>query len=273
MIHQQFTDKKNSSYSNGSVAYSYDSTTDQSLTRFIGGVDLGADLRANSAVSFGIYGGYGTADGKMNTAVTGGLKTGLSSLSLRGSSIGGYAQYLNGPWWVGLSGLYDILDADYRIDRVGFADKIKGNVWGVQADAGWTVRWTYGTVEPFAALTWLSTDYGTVDSPWGQFAFGNQAGLDGKVGVRSHTPFWKADGWVASVLAEGAYAHTFTGKNIATFDGFALPNMTASSWGNVGGGLEVATRDGRISGYAKADWLASSGVSGYNVLGGMTYRW
>lgn len=273
VIHQQITDRKNSTFNSGSAAYAYDTTTDQSLTRFIGGIDLGTELRANSALSFGIYGGYGTSDGTMNTSATGGIKSGLSSLALRGSSIGGYAQYLTGPWWVGVSGLYDMLDADYHINRVGFSDKIKGNVWGAQADAGWTVRWSYGTVEPYAALTWLSTDYGTVDTPWGQFAFGTQSGLDGKIGVRSRTPFWHGDGWIASVLADGAFAHTFTGKSIATFDGFALPTMTATSWGNVGGGVEVATQDGRISGYAKADWLASSGLSGYNVLGGMHYRW
>jgi hypothetical protein len=273
VMHASFDDHFNNATSAGSATWSYDTKTQQDLTRFLGGIDFGAELRGNTAVSFGLFGGYGTSDGTMNTTASGGLRGGLSSLALKGTSIGGYVQYMAGPWWIGGSTLYDDLDNTYRIDRVGFSSKMKGSVWGTQLDGGYTVDWRFGSVEPYVAVTYLSTRYDDVGSPWGRFVFGDQDGLDAKLGARARIPVWAAEAWNATLLGNFALTHGFKDGGLVTFDGFAIPNAKVANWGDVGGGLEVGTRDNRFSGYVKGDWLAASGLNGYSVLGGLNYRW
>lgn len=273
IVNAAFTDRLNNATSAGSSSWSYDTHVKQDLTRFLGGIDLGAELRNNTALSFGLYGGYGTSDGTMNTAASGGLRGGLSSLGMKGSSIGGYAQYLAGPWWVGASTLYDSLDNSYRIDRVGFASKQKGSIWGTQIDGGYTVNWSFGSVEPYAALTYLSTRYDDIDSPWGRFTFGSHDGLDGKIGARTRIPVWASEAWNATLLGNFAITHGFKDGGVVMFDGFAIPNVKVANWGNVGGGIEVGSRDNGLTGYVKGDWLVASGMNGYSVLGGVNYRW
>lgn len=273
VVHASFTDNLNNAYSAGNKTWSYDTRTEQDLTRFMGGIDFGAELRGNTALSFGLFGGYGTSDGKMNSTASGGLRGGLSSLALKGTSVGGYAQYLAGPWWIGGSTLYDSLDNTYRIDRVGFSGSPKGSVWGTQIDGGYTVAWSYGSIEPYAAVTYLSTRYDGVDSPWGRFDFGNQDGFDGKLGTRMRIPVWAADAWNATLLGNLAITHAFKDGAPVIFDGFAVPNAKVANWGNIGGGVEVGSLDNHFSGYVKGDWLAASGLNGYSVLGGLNYRW
>lgn len=273
VVHASFTDRLNNATSAGSSSWSYDTHTKQDLTRFLGGIDFGAELHGDTALSFGLFGGYGTSDGSMNTAASGGLRSGLSSLGMKGTSIGGYAQYMAGPWWVGASTLYDSLDNNYRIDRVGFSSKQKGSIWGTQIDGGYTVNWSFGSIEPYIALTYLSARYDDIDSPWGRFAFGNHDGLDGKIGARTRIPVWASDAWNATLLGNLAITHGFKEGGLVTFDGFAIPNAKVANWGNIGGGVEVGSRDNSLTGYVKGDWLAASGMNGYSVLGGLNYRW
>jgi outer membrane autotransporter protein len=178
-----------------------------------------------------------------------------------------------GPWWVGASTLYDSLDNNYTIDRVGFAGKFGSSVWGTQIDGGYTVDWRFGSIEPYAALTYLSARYDGLTTPWGNFDFGNPDSIDGKLGARARIPVWANEGWAATMLGNLSITHEFRDTGIVTFDGFAIPNNKVANWGDLGGGAEIGTRDSHFSGYVKADWLAASGLNGYSVLGGLDYRW
>jgi hypothetical protein len=271
-VHASFTESTNSTAAIG-PGFSFDNSTSQSLTRFLGGVDFGSQMSKSAAMSFGLYGGYGTSTGTMTTTGSGGIMGGLSSFNFTGTSFGGYAQYLVGPWWVGVSTLYDKLDGTYDISRLGFSQSTKGSVWGSQVDAGWKVDLNqYGSVEPYVALTYIVTTLNDIVTPNGQVSFGDQSGVDGKIVARGRMPVYSYQDWDFTLLANLAIVHDFNAATPVTFDGFVVPNTTSANWGDIGAGVEVGQKGGAFTGYLKGDWITASGLTGTSFQGGLHYR-
>ena len=223
-------------------SYKYGGGIDQDIWGFIGGIDFGnEDVSAsgtNEAWMAGIMGGYVGSKLDFDNSST--------DVDYSAGSIGAYATYINGGWFVDAVIKADLGNMDYSSNLGGGFTASKDtdftSVGGV-VDTGY--RFDAGSgmfIEPKATLSYVSTNIDNIDVLGTGVKFDDGDSLMGRLGARFGTSM-SGETTVTELYLEGNAWNEFEGDYKASLvsNGFSVPvgYDTGGLYGEVAGGVNL----------------------------------
>lgn len=240
------------------------------------GLDLyGIDRPDGHRDRFGLFFGYGRAEGDTRGFALGQLRARAGKLSLNSYSLGGYWTHI-GPsgWYVDAVAMHSWLDGNPRSDR-GLKADATGSVLTGSIEGGYPIALGAGLVlEPQAQLVWQRSMLDRANDLFSSIDHRDANVVSGRIGARLQGSFaWGAIP-VRPYLTVDLW-HTFDGNDKTLFDANLITTRYGATAVEIGGGVaaEVASN---VSLFAKASYLTnasserSRGVSG-NV--GLQVTW
>jgi hypothetical protein len=253
--------------------YSYKGGTDQDIYGFLGGVDFGnqgvSASGTNEAWLFGIMGGYVGSDLSYDKSST--------DVDYSAGSIGAYATYLNGGWFVDAVIKADLGSMDYSSNLGGgFTDSTSSDFTSIGAVLDTGYRFDGGSglfFEPKATLSYVNTDVDNINVLGTNVKFEDGDSLLGRLGGRIGTSMDGAAS-VTELYLEASAWNEFEGDYKASLlsNGFSVPvgYDTGGLYGEVAGGVNIFGTSEGWNGFAKAavqfgedDFLGYSGNLGF----------
>jgi outer membrane autotransporter protein len=158
-----------------------DTSLQQHTFALLGGADF-APTGADDGVRFGVFGGYETSS--LNFSSYG------ASADYAGGSLGAYAAYTNGGFYIDAEAKADLLNVTYRapftpaFQASGFATSL-----GVLANTGYRMETGAGFFEPLASLSFVSTSVDGFSAGGASVDFNNGQSLQAGAGIRVGTTF------------------------------------------------------------------------------------
>jgi outer membrane autotransporter protein len=158
-----------------------DTSLQQHTFALLGGADF-APTGADDGVRFGVFGGYETSS--LNFSSYG------ASADYAGGSLGAYAAYTNGGFYIDAEAKADLLNVTYRapftpaFQASGFATSL-----GVLANTGYRMETGPGFFEPLASLSFVSTSVDGFSAGGASVDFNNGQSLQAGAGIRVGTTF------------------------------------------------------------------------------------
>ncbi|MBZ9794284.1 beta strand repeat-containing protein [Mesorhizobium sp. ES1-4] len=206
---------------------------------FLGGIDMGLEGVAGGDMLFGVMAGYVTS--KLDFKATD------DSWDYKGGTVGAYATYLNGGFY--LDGLVkaDFLNVDINDDQGRVSDKTSTNATniGVRLDTGYRVATSWGFVEPQASLEWVHTTMDSLSIFGGDVDFQNGSSGRARIGVRIGTDMQMKGMTVSPDLTLSIWNH-FGSDNAVNIDfpgnAFSATDSAGNgTTGEIGVGVNVAS--------------------------------
>jgi len=253
--------------------YTYKGGVDQDIYGFLGGVDFGnqgvSASGTNEAWLFGIMGGYVGSDLSYDKSST--------DVDYSAGSIGAYATYLNGGWFVDAVIKADLGNMDYSSNLGGgFSDSTSSDFTSIGAvlDTGYRFDGGSGVFfEPKATLSYVSTDIDNMNVLGTRVKFDDGDSLMGRLGGRIGTSMDGAASITELYLEANAW-NEFEGDYKASLlsNGFSVPvgYDTGGLYGEVAGGVNIFGTAEGWNGFAKAavqfgedDFIGYSGNLGF----------
>lgn len=233
---------------------------------FLGGIDMGLEGIAGGDMLFGVMGGYVTS--RLDFKATD------DSWNYKGGTVGAYATYLNGGFY--LDGLVkaDFLDVD--INDVGGKASTNATNIGARLDAGYRVAMGWGFIEPQASLEWVRTNMDSVSLFGGDIDFQNGSSGRARIGVRIGTDMQMNDMTVSPDLTLSVWNH-FGDSNAVdiNFPGSAFSAIDSAgngTFGEVGVGVNVASAS-NWSGVVRGSVRFGDNYSAGSVGAALRYGW
>jgi outer membrane autotransporter protein len=260
---------RNNSFELHDRTLSYNIDSNQTGFGVVGGVDLVRGQEAtpsgNSAWVIGVLGGYTHSDLDFHKSTT--------DVNFDGGTVGAYATYLNGGWFVDSKFSADIGNMDYSNSAgvVHASDSADFASYGFTIDGGYRTNIGFGTfIEPGATLSYVATNVDSIKIYGSNVDFDNGNSLRGRLGVRVGTSFISDSYRVEPFLGIAGW-YEFEGDNQAsvTNNGYTLTatdDLKGLS-GDLSGGVNLFTLDNSgTSAFAKGDFTFGQdnliGVSG-----------
>ncbi|MFD1986422.1 beta strand repeat-containing protein [Mesorhizobium newzealandense] len=233
---------------------------------FLGGIDMGLEGVAGGDMLFGVMGGYVTS--RLDFTATD------DRWNYKGGTVGAYATYLNGGFY--LDGLVkaDFLDVD--INDVGGKASTNATNIGARLDAGYRVAIGRGFVEPQASLEWVHTNMDSVSLFGGDVDFQNGSSGRAKIGVRIGTDMRMNGMTVSPDLTLSVWNHfgSDNAVNIA-FPGSAFSATDSAgngTFGEIGVGVNVASAS-NWSGVVRSSVRFGNDYSAGSIGAALRYGW
>ncbi|WP_052699271.1 autotransporter outer membrane beta-barrel domain-containing protein [Hyphomicrobium sp. 99] len=258
-------------------SFHYGIDTNQTGYGVVGGVDLvrfrEATATGTSAWVFGVLGGYTHSDLDFSKSTT--------NVGFDAGTVGAYATYLNGGWFVDSKFSADIGTVDYSNWTTNLSAKDNSSFasYGFTIDSGYRTNLGFGTfIEPGATLSYVRTNVDSLNLYGTEVNFDDGDSLLGRIGVRVGTAFVHSAYRVEPFLGmSGLYE--FLGDNTAslTSNGFKLSanDNTTGALGEVSGGVNLFTLDNSgTSAFAKGNFLfGEDDLIGYSGQVGVRVGW
>jgi outer membrane autotransporter protein len=211
------------------------------------GGQLGYDLQSggpDSAVAFGVTGGYSSSD--MN------FRTGSGRGRFDTVNGGAYLTARAGPLFVSLLGQYDYHWLRIGDAALGLSRKLKGQSYGATGEVGMRFGSAGFFVEPIATLSYVRTDLDSWEAFSSRFDFRTGEGLRGTAGARIGTTFDRADGSHVLLYVGGHAVKEFEGKDSLVFSNngtdYRFGSDNIGLYGEGVAGVKVISA-GRLSGF------------------------
>lgn len=215
------------------------------------GLDLyGIDRADGHRDRFGLFFGYGRADGDIRGFAIGQRRSPVGKLDLDSYSLGAYWTHI-GPsgWYVDTVLMTSWLNGDGRSDR-GVTGKVDGNAVTASIEGGYPIALGGGwTLEPQAQLIWQHLSLDDTRDRFSTIAFGDSDALTGRLGARLQGRFLLGATELQPYLNLNLW-HGFNRTDKVVFD--ASDVIATKSGGTsleIGGGL-VAKLSTAVSVYA-----------------------
>jgi outer membrane autotransporter protein len=237
---------------------------------FLGGVDMGVEGVAGGDLLFGVMGGYVTS--KLDFDATD------DSWQYKGGTVGAYATYLSGGFY--LDGLVkaDFLDVDINDSQGAIGDSANTNATniGVRLDTGYRVSMGWGFIEPQASLEWVHTNMDSVSLFGGNIDFENGSSGRGRIGVRVGTDMQMNGMTVSPDLTLSVWNH-FGSDNAVNIDfpgsAFSATDSAGNgTFGEVAVGVNVASAN-NWSGVVRGSVRFGDDYSAGSVSASLRYGW
>lgn len=237
---------------------------------FLGGVDMGIGGVAGGDLLFGVMGGYVTS--KLDFKATD------DTWDYRGGTVGAYATYLSGGFY--LDGLVkaDFLNVDIHDSQGAIGDSASTNATniGVRLDTGYRVAMGWGFIEPQASLEWVHTDMDSVSLFGGDISFDNSSSGRARIGVRVGTDMQMNGMTVSPDLTLSVWNH-FGGDNAVNIDfpgnAFSATDSAGNgTFGEVGVGVNVASSS-NWSGLVRGSVRFGDNYSAGSISAALRYGW
>lgn len=258
--------------------YSFDTSYSQDIYGFMAGADFGREgvFTRDGTVLFGVLGGYVASDLSFDASP--------SSATYSGGTVGAYATYLTGNWYVDALFKADFLSMDYKAPTLFgagyFGQSTNATNLGFVVDAGYRFfRWgSSGFVDALGTLSYVNTNISDLALVPGTLVdFGNNDSLRGSVGARVGSQI--ADGGTYRVEASltGRLWYEFLGDNAITLFNPGVPFSTADNFdglfGEVGAGVNIFGKDNGWNGFANAALKFGDSYTAGSAKGGVRYQW
>jgi outer membrane autotransporter protein len=238
------------------------------------GLDLyGVDWPSGHRDRFGLFFGYGRAEGDIRGFAIGQQRSPTGKLTLDSKSLGAYWTHL-GPtgWYVDAVLMQSWHDGDARSDR-GVRGDIGGTSLTASLEGGYPIALGSGlTLEPQAQLIWQHLSLDRTRDRFSTVSFDNGDSLTGRVGVRLQTSLMLGGAELQPYLMANLW-HNFSRTDKVLFDATdAIPTRFRGSSLEVGGGV-IAKLSTNVSLYATGGYVTALGDDkGNSVRGNLGLR-
>ncbi|WP_421916428.1 beta strand repeat-containing protein [Mesorhizobium sp.] len=241
----------------------------QNTGAFLGGVDMGIEGVAGGDVIFGLMAGYVTST--LDFTATG------DSWKYKGGTVGAYATYLNGGFY--LDGLLkaDFLSIDIS-DQGGVPGSASTNATniGVRLDTGYRFATAWGFVEPQASLEWVHTQMDSLSLFGGDVSFDNGSSGRARIGVRVGKDMQMNGMTVTPDLTLSVWNHFGSSNSVGiNFPGnaFSATDSTGNgTFGEVGAGVSVVSAN-NWSGIVRGSYRFGDGSNAGSLGATVRYNW
>lgn len=252
--------------------YQYDTGYSQDTYGLIAGADFGK-TSGDTTWIFGVLGGY------LSSSVD--MEKSLNSGSFTGGTVGAYATYLNGGFFVDALFKADILTFDY--DAIGLYLDINKqasdvNSLGFTIDTGYRFNWTETLfVEPVATLSYVQTN---IDDIWlppsASVDFHDGESLRASVGARLGGRVHETENYVFEGSVTGRFWYEFKGDNYATFTSPGIEVVANDSlqgaFGEVGAALNWFGKESGWNGFVNANIKFNGDYTSGTANAGIRYQ-
>lgn len=238
------------------------------------GLDLyGIDRPSGHRDRFGLFFGYGRAEGDIRGFAIGQQRSPTGKLTLDSKSLGAYWTHL-GPtgWYVDAVLMHSWLDGDARSNR-GVRGDIEGSSVTASLEGGYPIALGAGiTLEPQAQLIWQHLSLDRTRDRFSAVAFDNGDSLTGRVGARLQTSFLWGSAELQPYLTANLW-HNFSRTDKILFDATdVIPTRFKGTSLEIGGGV-VAKITANVSLYATGGYVTALGDDkGHSLRGNLGLR-
>ncbi|MFZ4604950.1 MAG: beta strand repeat-containing protein [Caulobacter sp.] len=253
----------------------FDTGYEQSTVALVGGIDLVRGGGDASAWVFGADIGYLDTDVDVAGSAT--------QASLQGGLYGLYGSYVSGGLFLDASVTALDLDMVYSLPSVvgapGVSTQAKGGVSSVGAkiEGGWRIALGERSfIEPLAGVAYVKTSIDDLTLPGGVVAFDDMTSLRANIGARiGHVS--EFDTFKLKTTAIARVWDEFDGDGQTTLvnggPDILVTDQFEGVFGEVGGGLDVFSKDERVSAFVNVNYRWNEDWSETAVTLGGRYRW
>lgn len=263
-----------SSYSAYGNTYNFDTGYNQDTYGFMVGADFGKTT-GNTAFLFGVMGGYINSTLDFNELGT--------SADYTGGSVGAYATYLNGGFFI--DGLFkaDFLSLDYsapslaKFGYVGQSSDVTS--LGVVIDTGYRFAWGASAwFEPVATFTYVNSSIDNLTllpGTWAEFQDGDS--VRGAIGARVGGKMYDAATYWVEASATGRLWYEFAGDNNALIYNPGLPFMANDTFdgafGEFTGSFNWFSKENGLNGFVNGRIFFNDAYTAGSAVLGVRYQW
>lgn len=238
------------------------------------GLDLyGIDRPSGHRDRFGLFFGYGRAEGDIRGFAIGQRRSPVGKLNLDAKSLGAYWTHL-GPtgWYVDAVLMHSWHDGDARSNR-GVRGDIEGTSVTASLEGGYPIALGAGfTLEPQAQLIWQHLSLDRTRDRFSTVFFDNGDSLTGRVGARLQTSFLWGSAELQPYLTANLW-HNFSRTDKVLFGATdVIPTRFRGTSLEVGGGV-IAKLTSNVSLYATGGYVTALGDDkGHSLRGNLGLR-
>ncbi len=195
-------------------------------------------------------------------------------VELEGTSLGAYVTYLDGPLHLDGVVKVDLAEATFRQPASLTDADSDVTTWGLSLEGGWRFDLDGFYIEPQAQITWArATADDFTDGGGATIDLEDGTSVKGRLGARAGTLFTLDDGSRIAPYLELALLHEFAGESTAVATGTTLVSDLSGTAGQVGGGLEAVSADGRFALVADLNYGFGSTSSGFEGSLAVRFNW
>lgn len=224
------------------------------------GLDLyGIDRPSGHRDRFGLFYGYGRADGDVRGFTVGQLRNPVGKLVLDANSLGAYWTHL-GPsgWYLDAVLMHSWINGDGRSNR-GVVGKLDGTSVTASLEGGYPIGLGAGwTLEPQAQLIWQHLSLGTMQDRFASLALSGSDAVTGRIGARLQGAFQAGSVRWQPYLNLNLW-HNFERTDKVTFDAADVISTKFDGTSlEIGGGV-IAKLSPAVSLYATGGYTTALG--------------
>jgi outer membrane autotransporter protein len=256
---------------NDGEAAGFDTGFDQDIYGMMAGIDTGRESvwSADDAILGGVFAGYLSSDLDFNT--------GGSSIDYEGFTVGGYASFLKGNFFVDATIKADFLEIEGAGGVFGDLSTDATSIGGT-LESGYRFWFNRFFVEPNAVLAYVQTDIDDATVLGGEIDFADDAeSLRGGVGIRVGGNVYTGMTHTIGASLVGRAWNEFEGENQVTIGGaggFDIVDQGPEDvYGELGGTLSVTSRTTGWSGQVSGSYKFNDEYESASVKGGVRYQW
>lgn len=263
-----------SSYSAYGNTYNFDTGYSQDTYGFMVGADFG-QTKGNTAFLFGVMGGYINSTLDFDALGT--------SADYTGGSVGAYATYLNGGFFI--DGLFkaDFLSLDFTAPSLAsfgyFGQSTDVTSLGVVIDTGYRFAWGASAwFEPVATFTYVNSsidNLALVPGTWADFQDGDS--VRGAIGARVGGKMYDAATYWLEASATGRLWYEFAGDNSALIYNPGLPFLANDTFdgafGEFTGSLNLFSKENGFNGFVNGRVFFNDAYTAGSAILGVRYQW
>ncbi|MGQ4272931.1 autotransporter domain-containing protein [Terrihabitans sp. B22-R8] len=245
----------------------FDTGFSQDIYGMTAGIDFGREglWSPNDALLGGVFAGYLASDLDFNV--------GGSSIDYEGFTVGGYASFIKGAFFVDATIKADFLDIEGAGGVFGDVSTDATTIGGT-LEAGYRVWFERFFVEPNAVLAYAQTD---IDDVAGLDFQNDAESLRGGIGLKVGGNIYKDMVRTVEFSVTGRAWNEFEGENQVSLTGLGgfdvVDQGPEDVYGEVGGTISVASRLTGWSGQVAGSYKFNDDYEAASVKGGVRYQW
>ncbi len=249
----------------------FDTGYEQNTVALIGGVDLVRGGNDNAVWVFGVDVGYIDSDVDFNASRT--------LASLEGGVYGVYGTYVSGGLFIDATVTGLNLDLEYQTPSLGAATIATGKVTAIGGQLEGGYRFGFGTnsfIEPIAGVTYVRSSIDDLSVPGGVVRFEDATSMRANIGLRvGHTSEFDTMKVKFTALARAWDEFDGDGQTTLINGGpdILVTDQFDGVFGEVGGGLDVFSKDERVSAFVNVNYRWNDAWTDTAVTLGARYRW
>jgi hypothetical protein len=254
--------------------FTFDLSSTQNDVGIIGGVDAAKhSVMASGDVLLG-----GASVGYVNSQVD--YKNSPTHDKYSGVTLAAYGTYLRDRFYVDGMLKADFLrvgHSDATLAPGGYSQTVNGTTVGGQVEAGMRYAVGPGTLEPLGSLAYVSSRIGDFGVPGAVIHSGSNDSFRGSLGLRYAGVLATTESYQLKLAGEARVWDEFKANNNTLFQtggpDLTLQDKFSGAFGEVGGSLNLFSKDGRSSAFLNTSVKFKSDYTSEGLRVGFRYQW